>query len=358
MAGTNAISSGSGSLIDITFTVNSKASVGTETTIQLVDTELYDESGKTIPMNFKNGTIEIIQPCIKGDVNNDGNIRSNDAMLILRIAAGLLEPDDYQKCAADFNGDGKIASNDAMLVLRQAAGLLAPSKDIIANRHISLSLSETYGLKGEIISVPITVDNIDVLSSGDISISYDNKVLRAIGILSSDGLLMASNTNQSGLINISFANAERLNSDKLADVKFEVLTDDISPLAFKSVELYGYDALPLNTKFTDKQFKSWATKPQNSELLQNYPNPFNPETWIPYQLKEDAEVVIRIHNVAGDLVREISLGYKSAGIYTNQDRSAYWNGKNEAGEKVASGLYFYTIQAGKYTATRKMLLLK
>ena len=152
--------------------------------------------------------------------------------------------------------------------------------------------------------------------------------------------------------------AERLNGGKLADVKFEVLTDDISPLAFKTVELYGYDALPLNTKFTDKQFKSGAIKPQHSELLQNYPNPFNPETWIPYQLKEDAEVLIRIHNVAGDLVHEIRLGYKPVGIYTNQDRSAYWDGKNEAGEKVASGLYFYTIQAGKYTATRKMLLLK
>jgi DNA-binding beta-propeller fold protein YncE len=359
MASVKALLSGSGPLVDIAFTVNPKAIIGTETKIQLVEAELYDESGKSIPINIEDGTIKIVQACIKGDVNNDGNIRSNDAMLILRIAAGLLEPNDYQKCAADVNGDGKIRSNDAMLVLRQAAGIeAAPVKDFIADRRINISLSEAHGLKGETITVPITVDNIDVLSSGDMSISYDSRVLRAIGILSGDGLLMADNISQPGLIRISFVGVERLNNGKLAEIRFEVLTDNVSPLTFKMAELYGTDALPLNSKFTNKQFRSWAVAPELSALMQNYPNPFNPETWIPYQLNEDGEVVIRIHNVAGDLVHEIRLGYKPAGLYTTQDRSAYWNGKNEAGEKVSSGLYFYTIQAGKYTATRKMLLLK
>jgi hypothetical protein len=377
MAGASAIPSGSGSLIDITFTVNSKANVGTETMIQLVDTALYDESGKVIPMNFENGTIKVKQACIKGDVNGDGNIKSNDATLILRIVAGLLEPNDYQKCAADFNGDGKIASNDAMLVLRKAAGLEAPAKDLITDRHISISLlvspsneegtkSEAHGLKGEIISVPITVDNADILSSGDMSISYDSKVLRAIDVLVSpnneegtnDGLLMASNISQPGLIHISFAGLERLNDVKLAEIKFEVLTDDVSPLTFKMAELYSRDALPLISKVTNKQFRSWAVAPERSALLQNYPNPFNPETWIPYQLHEASEVVIRIHNVTGELVREIKLGYKPAGQYTTQDRSAYWNGRNEAGEHVSSGVYFYNIQAGKYSSTMKMIVTK
>jgi flagellar hook assembly protein FlgD len=87
-------------------------------------------------------------------------------------------------------------------------------------------------------------------------------------------------------------------------------------------------------------------------------NPFNPETWIPYQLHESGEVVIRIHNVAGELVREFSLGYKSAGQYMTQDRSAYWDGRNEAGERVSSGVYFYNIQAGNYNATMKMIVKK
>ena len=358
MAGTTGIQSGSGSLIDITVSVNANAKMGSETKLHIINAEVYDESGKSIPIKLEDGLVRIKQACIKGDVNNDGEIKSNDAMLILRIAVGLLEPNDYQRCAADYNGDGKIASNDATLVLRKAAGLEAPSKNIITDRHISLSLSEAHGLKGDTISVPITVDNIDILSSGDMSISYDSNVLRAIDVLSSGGLLMVNNITQPGLIRISFANADILNNGKLAEIKFEVLTNDVSPLTFKMVELYNHDALPLNTKFTNKQFGAWTIAPDYSALLQNYPNPFNPETWIPYQLHESGEVAIKIHNVTGELVRELKLGYKPAGQYITKDMSAYWDGKNEAGESVASGIYFYTIQAGEYSATRKMIIMQ
>ena len=377
MAGAKGISSGNGAIINIGLTVNPKASVGTETKLEFVTAEVYDESGKPIPIKLEDGFVGIKQACVKGDVNNDGNIKSNDAILILRIAAGLLEPNDYQKCAADVNGDGNIRSNDATIVLRKAAGLEAPVRYLIADRHISISFlvspsneegakSEAHGLKGEIISVPIMVDNIDILSSGDMSISYDSRVLRAIDVLVSpsneegtnDGLLMADNISQPGLIRISFAGVERLNNGKLAEIKFEVLTDDVSPLIFKMAELYSPDALPLISKVTNKQFKSWAVASERSALLQNYPNPFNPETWIPYQLHEANEVVIRIYNITGELVREIRLGYKPAGQYTIQDRSAYWDGRNEAGERVSSGVYFYNIQAGKYSATMKMILTK
>jgi hypothetical protein len=190
------------------------------------------------------------------------------------------------------------------------------------------------------------------------SISYDSKVLCAIDVLSSNGLLMADNISQPGLVRISFAGLERLNNDKLAEIKFEVLTDDVSPLTFKMAELYGTDALPLNSKFTNKQFRSWAIAPELSALLQNYPNPFNPETWIPFQLSEDTDAMIKIYDSSSRLIKTMVLGHKLAGFYASKDRSAYWDGRNEAGEQVASGIYFYTIQAGKYTATSKMLMLK
>ena len=98
--------------------------------------------------------------------------------------------------------------------------------------------------------------------------------------------------------------------------------------------------------------------PEKTALLHNYPNPFNPETWIPYQLAEPAEVTLTIHSVNGSLVRTLALGHHSAGIYQNRNRAAYWDGKNELGEQVASGVYFYTLTAGDFTATRKMLVLK
>ena len=98
--------------------------------------------------------------------------------------------------------------------------------------------------------------------------------------------------------------------------------------------------------------------PRETVLLPNYPNPFNPETWIPYQIAEPADVTFHIYAVNGHLVRTLRLGHQQAGIYHNRNRAAYWDGRNELGEPVASGLYFYTLSAGHFTATRKMLIRK
>ncbi|MYA98488.1 hypothetical protein F4X90_02240, partial [Candidatus Poribacteria bacterium] len=101
-----------------------------------------------------------------------------------------------------------------------------------------------------------------------------------------------------------------------------------------------------------------ALVPEETALLANYPNPFNPETWIPYELAEPAEVALRIYAVDGALVRRLVLGHRAAGIYRSKSRAAYWDGRNIQGEKVASGVYFYTFSAGDFEATRKMLIRK
>ena len=98
--------------------------------------------------------------------------------------------------------------------------------------------------------------------------------------------------------------------------------------------------------------------PKETALLANYPNPFNPETWIPYHLAEPSDVTVRIYAADGVLVRTLALGHQVAGIYENRTRAAYWDGKNEVGESVASGLYFYTLTAGDFMGTGKMLVMK
>ena len=98
--------------------------------------------------------------------------------------------------------------------------------------------------------------------------------------------------------------------------------------------------------------------PKQTALLPNYPNPFNPETWIPYQLAKPADVKIAIYTADGTLVRRLILGTQGVGIYESRSRAAYWDGKNAFGESVASGLYFYTLTAGNFEATRRMLILK
>jgi photosystem II stability/assembly factor-like uncharacterized protein len=98
--------------------------------------------------------------------------------------------------------------------------------------------------------------------------------------------------------------------------------------------------------------------PIKSSLFQNYPNPFNPETWLPYQLSRDASVAVRIYNLKGQPIRTISLGQKAAGIYLTKDKAAYWDGRDDSGEKVASGMYFYTLQAGDFKATKRMIIVE
>ena len=359
MAGATGIPSGSGALVEIELTVDANAVIGTRTTLSFGETELYDELAMVIPVNLENGVVNITQPGIKGDVNNDGRIRSNDATLTLRIVAGLMTPTDHQQWAADMNGDGRIRSNDATLILRKVAGL-APDKGVVtgAGRQATVMLSEARGIAGEQVTVPVRVDNADILASGDICIAYDPTVLRATEVSSDPDMLLVSNVTEPGTVRIAFASVSGLNGQTVAEIQFEILADDISPLRFRDVELYNLSASPISSIGIDKKFVSWAIPPECDALMQNFPNPFNPETWIPYQLRESSDVTIRIYSMSGNLVRELDLGHKSPGVYVNSHRAVHWDGRNEAGEQVSSGVYFYAIQAGDYTAVKKMTITR
>ena len=98
--------------------------------------------------------------------------------------------------------------------------------------------------------------------------------------------------------------------------------------------------------------------PSETLLLPNYPNPFNPETWIPYQLSEPVDVSLTIYNLRGVVVREITLGHQPAGLYRSRSKAVHWDGRNAFGERVVSGVYFYMLKAGDFSATRKLLILK
>ncbi len=181
---------------------------------------------------------------VKGDVNRDMQIRSNDVVMVLLIAAELSVPTDYQKWAADINGDGEIGVNDAVLILRKVTGLAAP------------------GIDGTMAT-------------------YDPNFSRSVH-------------------------------------------GEFGPYIRRNV------------------------------LLQNFPNPFNPETWIPYQLAEGSEMTICIYATTGEIVRQLDVGYRAGGRYADRNSAAYWDGRNELGERIASGVYFYSIKAGEFYTTRKM----
>ena len=101
-----------------------------------------------------------------------------------------------------------------------------------------------------------------------------------------------------------------------------------------------------------------AIKSMETVLLSNFPNPFNPETWIPFRLAEDANVMLTIYDVSGKEVRSFDIGHSKAGIYESRDKAIYWDGENDLGESVASGVYFYHLMTGEYSATKRMVILK
>jgi len=292
---------------------------------------------------------------VMGDVNNDGVVKSSDAILVLRIITGLLEPSEDQKLAADVNGDGQVKSDDAILILRKAAGLAAPGRNIpsASNGQITTALGNSCAVNGKRVKVPIEVDRADILAGGDICITHDSSALRMINVSSSPDVMMAGNTTKPGVVYIAFASTGRLSSKTLAEVEFDVIGNDIASLKINTAELYGHDSLPLNCRYIDSILPS-----KSSALLQNFPNPFNPETWIPYKLEEDSDVTIRIYGVSGKIVQELKLGYRDAGFYTTREKAAHWDGRNEAGEQAASGIYFYAITAGDFSSTGKMIITK
>ena len=103
---------------------------------------------------------------------------------------------------------------------------------------------------------------------------------------------------------------------------------------------------------------AFAALPEHTELLSNYPNPCNPETWIPYKLADDADVEIRIYTSSGQLIRTLSLGHRLSGFYTGKSEAAYWDGRNEAGENVASGIYFYSLRTSGAYQTKKLVIIR
>ena len=128
-------------------------------------------------------------------------------------------------------------------------------------------------------------------------------------------------------------------------------TDSILTFTVDAEAIAGYNGPALTTQIT-------VTANRENFLHANFPNPFNPETWIPYQLAKPAEVTIVIYAINGQIVRRLALGYQPVGMYRSRSRAVYWDGRNAFGESVASGVYFYTLTAGDFRATRKMLIRK
>ena len=181
---------------------------------------------------------------------------------------------------------------------------------------------------------------VDVNGDGVVSILDLIRVAQGIGNTTASAAPVALNPDLIGAIGTESVDAAMIEA-WIAQARLE----DDGSLAFKQ----GIENL-------ERLLASLI--PEETALLTNYPNPFNPETWIPYQLSEPAEVTLTIYDINGQLVRRLAVGHQAVGMYRSRSRAAYWDGRNPLGESVASGLYFYSLTADNFTATRRMLILK
>ena len=156
---------------------------------------------------------------------------------------------------------------------------------------------------------------------------------------------------------ITFVDLNDAHAARVGDV-LEIFADSPNPLVgVKPVRHTVTIDDVKNSRITLENLIAYEI-PAETELLRNYPNPFNPETWIPYLLAEDTNVSLTIYDVNGGLVRSIDVGHQTAAKYDSRAKAIYWDGRNRFGEQVASGIYFYSLSAGDFSATRKMVILK
>ena len=278
--------------------------IGTPTTVGTTNATYIatDAAGASAALNF---TIEVVSgdiPADPLDVNSDGQVNVIDLAIVAlfygtQVPAGVSFP-------ADVNADGVVNLSDLMAV---AQGIDAAGGNAGIN---ALSQEE---MEAALVAAAEQAAALDVIAEAPMR--RHTQVLPR---------------------GVAYNNV----ADALAEARS----------IGHSVPAVLEGLLQLLTEM--------AAMPEATALLPNYPNPFNPETWIPYHLAKAANVTLTIYDVRGSVVRELRLGHQPAGVYESRGRAVYWDGKNQIGEKVASGLYFYTLTAGDFTATRKLLIAK
>ncbi len=332
---------------------------------------LTGTAGKTATADFVyDGTIwyEVSRTSIMlmGDVTQDSRITSNDAMAILQWGTNLVELKPEQLEVADVSANSIISAYDAGLIYQYSLGLIeefpaangAPTApvSIVANTgKCFLELRRNLFKPDTELTIMVNLENADGVIGVDLALEYNQAVLAPVEVSTlpySDYLVGYGSKH--GKLLISLAASRPIQNGPLVEIKFR-----ISPDATRITSSIWLSRIILNESSIEAyQAVSFDVSPYQFALLQNYPNPCNPETWIPYHLMDADSVSIMIFNATGKLVRTLDLEHKDAGIYTSQSKAAYWDGKNEAGEEVTSGVYFYNITAGDFSATRKMVVKK
>ncbi|MFQ6044063.1 MAG: FlgD immunoglobulin-like domain containing protein, partial [Candidatus Poribacteria bacterium] len=204
---------------------------------------------------------------------------------------------------------------------------------------------KTFILKGEVVT-----ETIHPGANPDILLYTSKPIITAIAPKVTHGAFSVLYTQEDGILAIDTSTWGLTAPPDVAQEKF------FDKLIRSYIDKYGVENL--QNANAEEALASPANAPSQTALGSAFPNSANPETWFPFQLSEPSEVTIEIYNASGQLVKTLDFGYKEAGYYLNKEKAAFWNGRNDRGERVASGIYFYTMQTRNFTATKKVVILK
>ncbi|MSS73373.1 MAG: T9SS type A sorting domain-containing protein [Candidatus Latescibacteria bacterium] len=347
MAGATGIASGSGALMGVSFEIKADAKEGVSPLS--LQASLKDQDGKVLPSAVVAGSVTVSVGLL-GDVNNDRLVDSGDAILVLRYAVRLITFTDAQKDLGDVNGDRSTDSGDAVLILRRAVKLIerfpregAPK---LAEGHGDLVPGAAFG---EMKVFPQKgVEAQVMLDAGtygaDLTITYDASAYRTARVRPAEGVLLVSNADNPGEVHLSVARTEAAEPLALW-IELEGAGQELSLRLTGNV--FGGDGGPAGA------VERLLDRPLTSSLSAAYPNPFNPSTTVRYALAQDGETRLTVYNLSGQVVRRLVSGRQQIGRY-----AVVWDGRDEAGRGVASGIYIARLDAGAVRQAQKMLLLK
>ena len=300
-------------------------------------------------------TVQFDTTALRYVSSSNGDFLPAGAFFVEPVVAGNLVKLNAASLAGESNGDGTLATLAFEVIAVKASALTLSDVLLTDNEGIgyvpsveNAEITEPTGLKGDVNGDGIVNIQDLVLVAGRLGQSDTNSAdVNGDGIVNIQDLVLVA-----GALGTSAA-APSLHPQSLE----MLIAADVKLWLSQTQQLDLADAMSLRGVLFLEQLLA-ALTPQETALLANYPNPFNPETWVPYQLTKDAEVTVTIYASNGQVVRRLALGHQVAGIYQSRSRAAYWDGRNEFGEPVASGVYFYTLTAGNFSATRKMLIRK
>ncbi len=294
---------------------------------------------------------------IKGDVSLNGTVSAFDASLVLMYSVGDTTLNAEQLWAGDVSGNGQVTAFDASLILRYVAGdtsvhfapMAKKGQQFAVSSEVStgtVALGAPASDGTQTISLPVALNDAHNVNSLEMSLTIGQavSVQGVTGNVPSDWQLAYHVNN--GILKIAMAGVSPLSSGNVATIQFKLADQSAKANVVGSAMINENDMQSLSSV----EVKS---VPTTFALDQNYPNPFNPTTTIKYQIAKQSDVRLQIYSITGQLVRTITSGVQQPGYY-----SVIWNGLNNAGEQVSSGVYFYRLETGAFVSMKKMLLLK